>query len=702
MADGVKYFVNAILDVKVSPDAAIRKLHHVSRYVNNMGKSMQRMGPSITSSLFSMRNGLLALGAAAAFGGMIKSAIDANREIENLEHGVATTLQLLQKNKYIRGMNGEIIGVRNSTEMMTENLNEAAYATDRLFRIAATSPTTFKNAAQMYRNMMPGLAQVEGSQDKILEFTKKSLSVGVLLQGDYAQAGRDMRRIVTGQAGMEVRAWTEGIKDATKTVVGQNESKYKSLYDVLGDDDKFVKTFNKLGKGQRYELIQETIKDMGAATEAAALTWDGLTSAISSEWFLIKKAFGQPLFDGMKPQLQALVGRGGLLDPDGDGFKKLERAARVAGHFVAQGGAKVFDWILRGVTYFSDNWQKIYVKMAYATDKAIKLVKGLIGLSVARRTAQYTAGTGVRALGGAAMFVQQGMLTVQILTALGLSLGGIATASLIILPIIALLGAGLIGLSLALGGVAVWFLSHWDEFLTGIRNGSVHLNPLIQAFGDLWAKFLAVGEVIMGTKGAKNATASLNTVILQATNAMYGMMGAASAFLRTAGGVALVWNALQSGIAALALGFVYMVKAITDSVVWAGKKLGHDMEKDVAASERMDMLISEMKAGIRDDAADVKKWFTMADEWDAASDTGKQWSQKILDGLAKSIDKDNKGGSGDDNNTTDNGKITIHNMQVYQDLRNHDPDRIMGAFIRKLERTTHMPTQAVTHEDYGV
>src|SRR5690606_20772768 len=95
------------------------------------------------------------------------------------------------------------------------------------------------------------------------------------------------------------------------------------------------------------------------------------------------------------------------------------------------------------------------------------------------------------------------------------------------------------------------------------------------------------------------------------------------------------------------------------------------------------------------------KWFDAANAFDDAADYGKNFAKSLQDRIARTLDKESTG-AGSGNETTEPPKITIHNVQVYQDLRNHDPDRIMGAFIRKLEKVAALPTSAVTHEDYGV
>src|SRR5690606_180321 len=129
-----------------------------------------------------------------------------------------------------------------------------------------------------------------------------------------------------------------------------------------GNHDKFVRDFNKMDPSKRYEMIQSVMERIGAATEAASKTFTGLSSAFKSEMFLLEKAFGKSLFESLKERMASTFGRHGILDPSGETFMKLETAAKVAGTWIGDYGVWMFDQIIRGVTYFADNWERVYTK----------------------------------------------------------------------------------------------------------------------------------------------------------------------------------------------------------------------------------------------------------------------------------------------------------------------------------------------------
>lgn len=732
MAADAKYMVQAILDVKTRGGSA-KKAQRYADSIVAAGNRIRTMGPSITRTFFGLHSALVLAGGAYGIGRLIKGAIDANREIENLNFSVATTLQLFGRNKrIIDATSGAILGQRDAAGMFAANLSEAATATDKLFRIAATSPASFQQAQQLFQNILPGIAQVEDSMENILQFSKKALSVGTLLGGDFKQAGADLRRILTGQAGMDVRAWAEGLSTAARRAAVSAGGDLNKLAKMTGS--KFTQAFNQLDPAKRYGLMQSALKDLGASTEAAGSTWDGLTSAIKSDVFLLQKGFGEALFGGMKGKFKTLVGQGGIANPLSESFQKLEESAKVAGSFLAAAGGKIFDKLVAGTEYFAANWKTIYTKLAQAFSRGIKAAK----LFLALRATQMVAGSAISAagkgIGGAqklvgfikgffvkgkwdqaasrfktssGTFVGGADAAAMRIKGLVAALGGLVPALGLVLPLVLTLGLGLAGLGVAFAGVAAYFIDNWDLVTQGIANGTVTLGPLASALGHLWAKLVALGQAIIGGDGAADATSKLNSVIILAAGAVHGIIGVFALFLRAAGVVQFAFNMVTLGLKSIAAGFVAVVDTILRMVrdmlsVFPGTG---DVVSDLdAAIKATSGSIGDLFESSKQDTRDATKFFDLADVFEGAYDTEGNYAKALEDATKKALSDANKGaGAGSPGQKFAPAKnITVHNLRVEMDLRNKDPDRIMGAFVRKLEKVTNNPTQAMTHEDYGV
>ncbi len=716
-------------------------LPRVSSTLGEFGNKFTRVGdkmrtalPSLTGSLLNLRTAFIGLLGAYGIVSIVKGALDANRQMENLAHTTATTFQLFARNKSVYdGVTGAIIGQRDATAQFAQNLEDARYVIDQIFRIAATSPASFQQAQTLYRNLIPGLAQVETSLDKQLDFLERALSVGTLLTGDFKQAGADLRRILTGQAGMDVRAWAEGMSSAIARQAGQMGGTFVKLGALQGDS--FTKTFNKMSGADRYELVKRALADLQASTAAAGKTWDGMASAIKSAGFLIQKAFGEALFGSFKERMSGLISEGGLFDLRGERFKSLEMGARIAGTYLADAGSWIADKLEGATDYLSNNWTTVFEKLSGAFDKGILAAK----LLIAARTTSLIGGAAVGGAGAAVRGVGKGAgilgallnpgkwdasaerfrlssgkfaksgndMVRQFATLLG-SMGNVKIMLSLLAPLAVLLAAAMGGLLVAFGGVVAYFVQNWSDLVTSIGNGTVSIEPLTTALGHLWAKMVALGATILGVSGTTGATSTLTQLIMVMTEAVFALTGAMSFMLRAAGVVAFVFNSITTGFRLFVVGVYALLGGLGKAVHSLYALIpGHENSLGAAgAKEFADMMFGAAKnvtADIDQDTKDAYKFFEYADAFDAAYDKRSRFAMD-LEGRLKKAAKASADGTGPDGKqppTRPAKQVTIHNLTVTQDLRNHDPDRILGAFVNKLERVTNNPTQAMTQEDYG-
>jgi len=692
MPADARYFVETILSVKTVGKAS-KKASSFANSLTSAGDRIQRMGPSI-SGVFGRMSNLLALaGGAYGIGRVVSGAIKMNKEMEQANLGLATTLQLFGRNA-------------GAADQFAANLAEAEAATDRLFEIAARSPASFGQAQELFRNMLPGIAQVEDSMDNILDFTTKALSVGTLLGGDFKQAGADLRRIFTGQAGGDVRAWAEGIGTAVQRAAGNMGGDVGFLAGLTGAN--LTKAFNDLEPEKRYQLLEEALADMDAATKAAGGTWDGLASAIKSYGLRLGLDFGKPLFNTIKAEMQGLFAKGGIFGEGTRTFKELRQAAKVAGGYLAMAGRKLFRFLVKGVQYFADNWEDIYRKLAKVFSTALTAAKTFAALRAAQTIGGAVVGgvgAGMGALGG---FGKKAASIGKAMQAITTPFSILGPALITLVPLLLLFGAALAGLGVAFGGVVAWFISNWQDIITNIREGTYDLTPLANALALLWTKMVALGDAIMGGKGAAQASNVLTQVLLIAVRGIYFMIDTFEFFLRAAGFVQKAFNAITAGLKVVGIIFSNLIKSMLTKVrsaldIVPGARAARLSSSIGEAIKSLNNTSDSLWKSANADYLEKDDITKLADTFrDAIPEEG-TLARDIEQGLEKALTTAaTSSGSSSKRGVSPAKSINVRQIRVEMDLRNQDPDRIMGAFVRKLEKVTNQPTQAATQEEYGI
>lgn len=683
--EGIEYHIRAIMEAKKASGTEAKLAQfaaglrgHADQVAAAGSRLMSSAGGLVTriGSMAAPLAGMVSLG---AIGAGITTAVKGNADLENSMFGMASSLQLMNRNA------GDF----------SANMSEGQYIMDELFKRAATSPASFEQAQELFRNMLPGAIMVTKEMDRILNMGEAALTLGIQMGGDFRQAGSDLRRILTGQAGADVRAWVEGLKTPIEEL-GHAKFGMKKF----GKD--FVAEFNTMDPQKRFELVEEAVSRLGPATASAATMWAGLTSTVAADLGYLHRLVGKDAFDVIKDRLKGIVGQGGVLDPKGTTMKKLEGAASFMGHKIGQATGWVIDRLVEGITWGADHWQEVIAKMSEMWDRAKSVAK----MFLAAKMAQGVVGAGMAAGGGAAGIVGK-----------GLSIGGqvadavraLGVSGLFALPILLVAGAALAGVGVAVGGMAAYVVENWDAIIASFKDGTISLAPLLDLVDLLWVKMVAVGQAFLGTTSAvdvgQGAVSALET-------AMYGLMGAMSLALRTMGWVQIGFNVIEAGVKSVYMGLLMMVMGVLGVVQSAlsilpdaaSSKLGLGKVDD--ALDSMASHAHAVESSIRGDAetANNNKFLAAADAFDAAYVQGEGVTAGIRDELAtwsKGSGEAGVAGSGGSSAGTAGvkrpaGNVNINKLIINQDLRGADPDRVIGAFYRDLDKSTRQRTQPLT------
>ncbi len=673
MAQGIEYYVRAVLDTKRAA-GAIGKEKKWAAGLANIGNRMESVGRSImgTSAATAMMFGKAtaaagALAGAYGFGKLISSAVRFNAELESSRFSIAATLQLM----------GHVGG------NFERNLKISEALSDRIFKMAATSPASFAQAQTMFQNMLPGARAVTGNMEDILSLTKQSLALGIIMGGDFLTTGAQLSRILTGAAGAEFQTWKVLQTPILEAGVAM---KFFNKNLMIGQD--LTQQFNELSPEKRFDLVTKATERLGDATKAAGMMWMGMTSAIQSNLDLMRKAMGEGIFDVLKGRMMGAISKGGLMDPDGETLKKLTQMSK----FIGLGLGRAADYMavkLESATvYLANNWESILTKLRDWSERFGRIVKLMLAGAIARTAAGggvMAGGMGLKAVGGVGSMVGA-------LSKLGIS--ALAAA-----PILLVAGMALTGVAAVFGGAAAYIIENFGEITRSFKEGTITFGPLWDVADLLWNKLKALGKAMFG--GA-TATKTVNSAIFAMADGMFLLIGAFGVGLKVLGGFQFVFNAFTSGLRMLGLGILGFINGLLITIKGTLPGMVPGIDKAIA---HISAGIRESAAEIKQDSKDATSMWTQADAFiNTGFGEGKSALRAALEeAMKKSLDVGTDLGS----ETTGKGakprNVThIHKMVVNQDLRNMDPDRVIGAFYNAVDRNVANRTQALSVQEQGI
>lgn len=266
------------------------------------------------------------------------------------------------------------------------------------------------------------------------------------------------------------------------------------------------------------------------------------------------------------------------------------------------------------------------------------------------------------------------------------------------LPIVAGLATAFGAVFVVVGGIAAYVVSNWKAIstaiVTGLRDGTITLAPLLTAVYTFWERLKMVGQVFLGGGGH---AAQFSRMLDLMTTAVEMASGAISFFMRAIAYSIGIWGALK-------LAFQGVLKAVLAII---------EMSQYLPGVGASDDFVAHARSRYKDFADSTQDTFTTVDTLLTAADKIDAFKFKELDlerinkeaaemesTLAKTIEdlgkEDNKKQKG-----PKGPKVNINHLTINQDLRDTDPDRLMAAFITPLERLADKRVQAWDMTEQG-
>jgi hypothetical protein len=406
-------------------------------------------------------------------------------------------------------------------------------------------------------------------------------------------------------------------------------------------------------------------------------------------------------FEAIKKSLVGATTGGGVLATGSDAFMKATQMLEVAGSRLGQATAWGAEKLIEATTYAVDNWVVIATKIRQAFDVGLTVAKMMVAGKILAAGGSTVAGAGSSLFKLGQDLAKSGPRIADQVMKVANAIGGIGTAAAVALPVLALMSFAFLGVAAVLTSFVAYWIDNWTILLDALRSGTVTLEPLFIAIEQLWAKLVALGASLFSTGAvATNAQGIIDLL----SQSIWYLMGGISVGLRILGAFQLLWNGLTAGLRVVSLGFATLVSGILMMVKAAASAIpGMESFASGIGSALADINKERMGtfANIKEDTVDATRLFKAADAFDLAfAEQGKGIAAGLRKALEKGLITGPEGATGN-RHMSKGTQVHIHNMKVVNDLRNEDPDRIAGAFVKKLVEVTEHQTQALTLHDYG-
>lgn len=468
-------------------------------------------GPAVEwAKTAALAAGLVFAGAFSyAAGKSLVGGVQENIAAETSQNRIGTTLQLFDFN-----------AGSDAAMQYTKNLQDAAWYSKELVRIADAAPGDIGQVEGLFQNLLPGMASITQDAGEIVDLTQRATLLSAVLGNRFELVGEQASRMLTGGAGAEMDTWRllqKPILEAGK--------KMEVFKDSQGLGEKLTQAFNKLDPDKRLAVFKAGLQRLGdEVAEQYGNSWEGITSQAISSGKALRRVLGHDAFVELKKGLKGITQDGGPLDTKGPQFRALKEFAGFVGEEAGWGAFKVTKVARDALGYVADNWQTIVMRAQEAAHYLVSGAKLAAGLTAAR----FGAGVGLGAAGVALDSVR----------GIGSAVAGIASmgsAALVAAPALLAAGAAAAGLGIValgagvmLGGVVTYLVSNLDELGAALRSGAINVQPLLTAVDDLGAKFYALGQYLLG---GETAADGFQTAVDFATGVVEGVTGAFAGLL---------------------------------------------------------------------------------------------------------------------------------------------------------------------------
>lgn len=731
MAEAVSYDVYANLRLRGNFAQQVKRqsaaLGPLAKRIDYVGARAQAMGMNWLKSSAAMAGSFARIGAIVAGGALlggfallVKVGSDFQVQLEDTKLSLASMFQLYEQNS------GDLVA----------NINQAEVAMRNLFNIAKTSPISFGEAVQLYQGAASQLIAANVSMKEQMEFMESAVLLkGVLPDMNVQDIGAQLGRVIGGGAGAEFEVW----KRLQPAVL-----KVGKAAGVFGDNmrmgAKFTQTFNELAQAsprEAFNLIRDAVKPLDKLGDEFRNSWRGILSTTVSNLQWVSAAFMAPFQEMRKSFLKHLNEDGLLSDKN---MAKLEKVAYILGvkfaGVVRAMAYKLESWI----QYAIDNWESIVQKFKQAGTIIAGLIKGAFFAGVAKmiagaalvagpglargvvrargagmaargmfagrvRAAHMGVGRGMQGRGRGATGIigsmlgkvlgkidRKGVMAMNNLNKFALKIASVGFVAGSAALVIGVAAAALLVFAVAIAGVAAYIISNWDAIgksvTKAIDDGRITLIPFMVALYTMWERLKAVGEALLGSS---DHALQFSTVLTWLTTAMEAMSWAIGVAMKIIAFSVTIWATLRLAFAGLML----TVAGLIDLMAKAGMV-------DKSAAEGAKAYANEQVAAAGDAFIAAGELWRKANEIsDLELGKGQRGAAEAgAEGMAESIK--NFFGDKDDNKKPKGPKVNVQNVTINQDLRDTDPDRLMSAFVKPLERMADTRIQSYEALDQGI
>lgn len=703
------------------------------------GRSQVAAATAAAASMARYTAAIAGGGLAAGIGVAVAKGAEFNVQMERSRNTIAGTLQLYDHSA-------------KATDQLGQNMLVAQGAMYEIQRIADSAPGELGDITTMFQNMLPGARAVTGDMKRIMGLAQNlALYTPTLTGGDFITSGAQMSRILTGGAGAEMDTWKRIAPVITKVGMEMDKINGKGkVFNKVLEGEKLTMAFNKLDKATRFALVEEALGAQGA--ELAKMyenSWEGASASFVSGWRKIAAAGTQPMFESAKAALIKANKEGGAFDKDN--VERLTIAAAKIGGVLNATFGRVLGAGARGIEYLSHHWEDVAQKVYHGMQIGAGLIKAAFAYGAARMavgaaliaasTAASAGAAGVRGIRSGAGALGRGMAATKtavgkqpifkkigavfdaltydygamvdgverkskVWSTLGKTFSTVALAGVTLVPTLLVSAVALGALSLvlvAIGGVAAYVASRWDELsasvVKGLQDGTVTVKPLITAAMILWEKLKRVGESFIG--GVTGAT-MMQSAINMAANAVSTLSSGvsllaqlAAGFLELIAGAADFYNVFDNAGTNMK-----MLQVSREMEVMSATPGFMNDPKYHALADELERLEATTGGGVAAKAREIAEGLRGAAEtWDSVDLKDLKFGEvedmtaKVNEALAALFNKDNQ---------TDDVKgpsINIGTLIQEFDLRGEDPDRAMVAWVEPIAEIARNPV--ATEIDIG-
>jgi hypothetical protein len=185
----------------------------------------------------------------------------------------------------------------------TEAKDAASKALVTINDMAAKLPGEAEDYIQVFKTALPaairsGLTDIK----QVSEFTSKLTAVAVSNQIDAAQAGADLMRMLSGQAGMDNRTWM-ALAPHIKVTTDLLKHNSKELKGLGVGSEIVAEKFNKLDISVRRNLIESALGRFDEQMKDAGDTYSSKMGELTSRVKELLRLASEPMFEAAKDAL---------------------------------------------------------------------------------------------------------------------------------------------------------------------------------------------------------------------------------------------------------------------------------------------------------------------------------------------------------------------------------------------------------------